>query len=84
VCPCAIYYRRTGATILISHSFDGELITRILACYDFAPCAVELAGWREGLLGLKHVIESGKTAIFTATVRAGRSKNQDGTIKLAQ
>ena len=30
VLPCAVYYRRTGATILISRSFDGELITRTL------------------------------------------------------
>ena len=30
VLPCTFYYRRTGATIIVSQSFDGELITRIL------------------------------------------------------
>ena len=28
VLPCTVYFRRTGATILISRSFDGELVTR--------------------------------------------------------
>ena len=28
VLPCAFYFRSTHATILISQSFDGELITR--------------------------------------------------------
>ena len=35
VLPCAVYFRRTGATILISQSFDGELITRILGMFGF-------------------------------------------------
>ena len=67
VLPCTIYYRRTGATILVSQSFDGELITRILSCFGFhAVRGSSSRGAREGLLGLAQVIESGKPAIFTA------------------
>jgi lysophospholipid acyltransferase (LPLAT)-like uncharacterized protein len=86
VLPCAIYFRRTGATILISQSFDGELVTRILACFGF--CAVRGSssrGGREGLLGLKQVIESGRPAIFTADGPRGPIyRTKMGPIRLAQ
>ncbi len=86
VLPCAIYFRRTGATILISRSFDGELITRILALFGFrAVRGSSSRGAREGLLGLKQAIESGHPAIFTADGPRGpiyRAKM--GPIKLAQ
>ena len=35
VLPCTMYFRRSGAVILISRSFDGELITRILRMFGF-------------------------------------------------
>src|ERR1700753_950655 len=35
VLPCAMFYRGSGAVILISRSFDGELITRILRMFAF-------------------------------------------------
>jgi lysophospholipid acyltransferase (LPLAT)-like uncharacterized protein len=86
VLPCAIYYRRTHGTILISRSFDGELITRILNLFGF--CAVRGSssrGAREGLLGLKSVIESGRPAIFTADGPRGPIyQTKMGPIKLAQ
>jgi len=67
VLPCAIYFRKTRATILISQSFDGELITRTLRCFGFhAVRGSSSRGAREGLLGLKSVVESGRPAIFTA------------------
>ena len=67
VLPCTVYFRRTHATILISRSFDGELITRILEMFGFhAVRGSSSRGAREGLLGLKQVIESGRPAIFTA------------------
>ena len=67
VLPCTFYYRRTGATIIVSRSFDGELITRILELFGFKTVRGSSSrGAREGLLGLKEVIESGKPAIFTA------------------
>lgn len=86
VLPCALYFRRTGATILISRSFDGELITRTLALFGF--CAVRGSSSRsgqEGLLGLKHVLEGGRPAIFTADGPRGPIyQTKMGPIKLAQ
>ena len=86
VLPCTVYFRRSHATILISRSFDGELITRILRMFGFdAVRGSSSRGAREGLLGLKEVIESDGTAIFTADGPRGpiyRAKM--GPIKLAQ
>jgi hypothetical protein len=86
VLPCAVYYRSTGATILISRSFDGELITRILGLFGFhAVRGSSSRGAREGLLGLKEVIESGRPAIFTADGPRGPIyQTKMGPIKLAQ
>jgi lysophospholipid acyltransferase (LPLAT)-like uncharacterized protein len=86
VLPCAFYYRRTGATILISRSFDGELITRILNLFGFhAARGSSSRGAREGLLGLARVIESGRPAIFTADGPRGPIyQTKMGPIKLAQ
>jgi hypothetical protein len=86
VLPCTIYFRTTGATILISRSFDGELITRILELFGFhAVRGSSSRGAREGLLGLKQVIESGTPAIFTADGPRGPIyQTKMGPIKLAQ
>ena len=86
VLPCAIYFRRTHGTILISRSFDGELITRILEMFGFhAVRGSSSRGAREGILGLKHVIESGKPAVFTADGPRGPIyQTKMGPIKLAQ
>jgi lysophospholipid acyltransferase (LPLAT)-like uncharacterized protein len=86
VLPCTMYFRRTGATILISRSFDGELITRILRLFGFkAVRGSSSRGAREGLLGLAHVIESGNPAIFTADGPRGPIyRTKMGPIKLAQ
>jgi hypothetical protein len=86
VLPCTIYYRTTGATILISRSFDGELITRILELFGFhAVRGSSSRGAREGLLGLRQVIENGTPAIFTADGPRGPIyQTKMGPIKLAQ
>jgi lysophospholipid acyltransferase (LPLAT)-like uncharacterized protein len=86
VLPCAVYFRSTGATILISRSFDGELITRILNLFGFrAVRGSSSRGAREGLLGLKQVIESGSPAIFTADGPRGPIyQTKMGPVKLAQ
>src|SRR5580698_686673 len=86
VLPCAVYYRTTGATILISRSFDGELITRILGLFSFhAVRGSSSRGAREGLLGLKDVIDRGGPAIFTADGPRGPIyQTKMGPIKLAQ
>jgi hypothetical protein len=86
VLPCSIYFRRTHATILISRSFDGELITRILGLFGFhAVRGSSSRSAREGLLGLKQAIESGGPAIFTADGPRGPIyRTKMGPIKLAQ
>jgi lysophospholipid acyltransferase (LPLAT)-like uncharacterized protein len=86
VLPCTVYFRRTHATILISRSFDGELITRVLGLFGFrAARGSSSRGAREGLLGLKSVIESGAPAIFTADGPRGPIyRTKMGPIKLAQ
>jgi len=86
VLACAYYYRSTHATILISQSFDGELIARTLQLLGYrAVRGSSSRGGREGLLGLRRVLEAGTPVIFTADGPRGpiyRSKL--GPIKLAQ
>ena len=86
VLPCTVYFSHSRAVILISQSFDGELITRILKLFGFdAVRGSSSRGSREGLLGLKHVIETGRTAIFTADGPRGPIyQTKMGPIKLAQ
>jgi lysophospholipid acyltransferase (LPLAT)-like uncharacterized protein len=86
VLPCTMYFRRSLAVILISRSFDGELITRILKMFRFgAVRGSSSRGAREGLLGLKHIIDTGRTAIFTADGPRGPIyRTKMGPIKLAQ
>jgi lysophospholipid acyltransferase (LPLAT)-like uncharacterized protein len=86
VLPCTMYFRRSLAVILISRSFDGELITRILKMFSFdAVRGSSSRGAREGLLGLKNIIETGRTAIFTADGPRGPIyRTKMGPIKLAQ
>jgi lysophospholipid acyltransferase (LPLAT)-like uncharacterized protein len=86
VLPCTVYFRRSYAVILISRSFDGELITRILRMFGFdAVRGSSSRGAREGLLGLKNIIETGRTAIFTADGPRGPIyQTKMGPIKLAQ
>jgi lysophospholipid acyltransferase (LPLAT)-like uncharacterized protein len=86
VLPCTVYFRLTHATILISRSFDGELVTRILRLFGFnAVRGSSSRSAREGLLGLKSVIERGGPAIFTADGPRGPIyRTKSGPIKLAQ
>lgn len=86
VLACAYYYRSTGATIVISQSFDGELITRVLALFGYS--AVRGSSSRGGALalrGLQDVLQASRPAIFTADGPRGpiyRAKS--GPIRLAQ
>ncbi|HUX43815.1 MAG TPA: lysophospholipid acyltransferase family protein [Terracidiphilus sp.] len=86
VLPCTLYFRHALAVILISRSFDGELIARILQMFHYgAVRGSSSRGGGEGLLGLKRVIESGRTAIFTADGPRGPIyQTKTGPIKLAQ
>ena len=86
VLPCAFYFRRTHATILISQSFDGELITRTLELFGFhAVRGSSSRGGSSGILGLEQVLDRSKPAIFTADGPRGPIyQSKMGPIKLAQ
>ncbi len=86
VLPCTLYFRHTNAVILISRSFDGELITRILRMFGFdAVRGSSSRAGGEGLLGLKRTVECGTPAIFTADGPRGPIfETKMGPIKLAQ
>lgn len=84
--PCTVYFQHSLAVILISRSFDGELITRVLKRFRFdAVRGSSSRGGSEGLLGLKHVLDEGKTAIFTADGPRGPIyQTKMGPVRLAQ
>ncbi len=86
VLPCTFYFRRTGASIIVSQSFDGELITRTLELFGYKTARGSSSrGGREGLEGLKAAIESGGPAIFTADGPRGPIyQTKFGPIRLAQ
>ncbi|MFZ1085939.1 MAG: lysophospholipid acyltransferase family protein [Terracidiphilus sp.] len=86
VLPCTVYFQASRAVIIVSQSFDGELITRVLKIFGFgAVRGSSSRGSREGLMGLKNVIETGRTAIFTADGPRGPIyQSKMGPIKLAQ
>jgi len=86
VLPCTVYYRHTRAVIIVSESFDGELITRVLQLFGYdAVRGSSSHGGRGGVMGLAHVIESGRPAIFTADGPRGPiHQTKMGPIKLAQ
>jgi len=86
VLPCTAYFRFSRSVIIISRSFDGELVTRVLKLFGYdAVRGSSSSHAREGLLGLKKTIESGKTAIFTADGPRGPVyRTKMGPIKLAQ
>jgi len=86
VLPCTVYFRRSRAVILISQSFDGELVTRLLKMFGYAAVrGSSTRGSRAGLLGMARVIESGRTAIFTADGPRGPIyRTKMGPVKLAQ
>ncbi|HZB87801.1 MAG TPA: DUF374 domain-containing protein, partial [Terracidiphilus sp.] len=86
VLACTLYFRRSEAVILVSRSFDGELITRILRRFGFGTVRGSSSrGASGGLLGLARAVEAGSAAIFTADGPRGPIyQTKMGPIKLAQ
>jgi lysophospholipid acyltransferase (LPLAT)-like uncharacterized protein len=80
------YFRRYDACILISRSFDGELIARTLGRLGFRSVRGSSSrGAVAGLLALRQEIERGGLGIFTADGPRGPIyKSKLGPIKLAQ
>jgi hypothetical protein len=81
-----VYFTLSRATIIVSSSFDGELITRVLERFGYKTVRGSSSrGGREGLLGLNHVLGQGGTAIFTADGPRGPIyQSKMGPIKLAE
>ena len=86
-CRALLYFKgKLRCSILVSQSFDGELIARTIEQFGFD--AVRGSSSREGaagLLGLKRSIDAGFIAVFTADgPRGPRYKTKIGPVKLAQ
>jgi hypothetical protein len=86
ILPGSVYFRRSRAVLLISQSFDGELITRIAGIFGYgAVRGSSSRGSREALMGLQQTIKAGRSAIFTADGPRGPvHQSKMGPVKLAQ
>jgi lysophospholipid acyltransferase (LPLAT)-like uncharacterized protein len=86
ILPADVYFRHSRAVLLISRSFDGELIARTAGIFGYdAVRGSSRRGGLEGLLGLAHTIDTGRSAIFTADGPRGPIyQTKMGPIKLAQ
>jgi lysophospholipid acyltransferase (LPLAT)-like uncharacterized protein len=83
---CAWYFRRFRCSILISRSFDGELITRTLGLLGFNSVRGSSSrGGAAGLLALQQVLHDGLPVVFTADGPRGPIyQTKTGPVKLAQ
>jgi len=80
------YFRKFQCSILISRSFDGELITRTLRLLGYdAVRGSSSRGGAAGLLAMQEVIERGFPVVFTADGPRGPIyQTKIGPVKLAQ
>jgi lysophospholipid acyltransferase (LPLAT)-like uncharacterized protein len=80
------YFRKFRCSILISRSFDGELISRTLGLLGYYSVRGSSSrGGAAGLLALKDVIERGLPVVFTADGPRGPIyQTKIGPVKLAQ
>jgi lysophospholipid acyltransferase (LPLAT)-like uncharacterized protein len=84
--PCGWYFRKFRCSILISQSFDGELIARTLGLLGYYSVRGSSSrGGAAGLLALQGVIERGLPVVFTADGPRGPIyQTKIGPVKLAQ
>jgi lysophospholipid acyltransferase (LPLAT)-like uncharacterized protein len=83
---CAWYFRRFRCSILISQSFDGELIARTLGLLGYNSVRGSSSrGGAAGLLALQSVLDRGDPVVFTADgPRGPMYETKVGPVKLAQ
>ena len=83
--PAAWYFRRFRCSILISQSFDGELIARTLALLGYNSVRGSSSrGGPAGLVALREVLTSGMPVVFTADGPRGPIyQTKAGPVKLA-
>ncbi len=84
--PAAWYFRKFQCSILISRSFDGELIARTLGLLGFHSVRGSSSrGGAAGLIALRDVLVSGLPVVFTADGPRGPIyETKIGPVKLAQ
>jgi len=84
--PCGWYFRNFRCSILISRSFDGELIARTLGLLGYNSVRGSSSrGGATGLLALQDVLEKGEPVVFTADGPRGPIyQTKIGPVKLAQ
>jgi lysophospholipid acyltransferase (LPLAT)-like uncharacterized protein len=83
---CAWYFRKFRCSIIISQSFDGELIARTLGLLGYNSVRGSSSrGGAAGLLALQSVLQQGQPVVFTADGPRGPIyQTKIGPIKLAQ
>jgi hypothetical protein len=84
--PCGWYFRKFRCSILISQSFDGELIAKTLGLLGYNSVRGSSSrGGAVGLLALKDVLKAGDPVVFTADgPRGPLYQTKIGPVKLAQ
>jgi lysophospholipid acyltransferase (LPLAT)-like uncharacterized protein len=85
--PCACYFHdKTKPAVLISQSFDGELIARTIERLGFLSARGSSSrGGGSGLWSLAKALEGGYPAVFTADGPRGPVyRVKPGVVKLAQ
>jgi lysophospholipid acyltransferase (LPLAT)-like uncharacterized protein len=83
--PAGWYFRRFRCSILISQSFDGELIARTLGLLGYGSVRGSSSrGGAAGLMALREVLDRGEPVVFTADGPRGPIyETKMGPVKLA-
>lgn len=83
--PAGWYFRKFRCSILISQSFDGELIARTLGLLGYSSVRGSSSrGGAAGLMALRDVLERGEPVVFTADGPRGPVyQTKIGPVKLA-
>jgi lysophospholipid acyltransferase (LPLAT)-like uncharacterized protein len=83
--PAGWYFRKFRCSILISQSFDGELIARTLRLLGYGSVRGSSSrGGAAGLMGLREVLAAGEPVVFTADGPRGPIyQAKIGPVKLA-
>jgi lysophospholipid acyltransferase (LPLAT)-like uncharacterized protein len=83
--PAGWYFRKYRCSILISRSFDGELIARTLALLGYNSVRGSSSrGGAAGLMAMRDVLEQGEPVVFTADGPRGPIyQTKIGPVKLA-
>ena len=84
--PAGWYFRKFRCSILISQSFDGELIARTLGLLGYGSVRGSSSrGGAGGLIALREVLAKGLPVVFTADGPRGPIyETKIGPVKLAQ